>query len=142
MSHCDYLKEFQCRSRVEFCVLDKFLTTGSSGVVNALAEENILDLAKAEKVPPQAITAMILDRPRHADLIAAVRKAGAAVSLITDGDVAGVIHTAEPEKTGIDICLGITRSVFSCNFFGSEVRSTKRKSSRAFRGLSVICPAT
>jgi fructose-1,6-bisphosphatase II / sedoheptulose-1,7-bisphosphatase len=50
---------------------------------------------------------MILDRPRHADLIGAVRKAGAAVSLITDGDVAGVIHTADPDKTGIDIYLGI-----------------------------------
>jgi len=58
-------------------------------------------------VKPEAITAMILDRPRHADLIAAVRKAGAAVSLITDGDVAGVIHTADPQKTGIDIYLGI-----------------------------------
>ena len=79
------------------------------GVVDldAPAEENILNLAKAKGVPPEAITAMILDRPRHADLIAAVRKAGAAVSLITDGDVAGVIHTAEPEKTGIDIYLGI-----------------------------------
>jgi fructose-1,6-bisphosphatase II / sedoheptulose-1,7-bisphosphatase len=40
-------------------------------------------------------------------MIAAVRKIGAAVSLITDGDVAGVIHTAEPDKTGIDIYLGI-----------------------------------
>jgi fructose-1,6-bisphosphatase II / sedoheptulose-1,7-bisphosphatase len=49
----------------------------------------------------------VLDRPRHADLIAAVRNAGAAVRLITDGDVAGVIHTAEPEATGIDIYLGI-----------------------------------
>jgi fructose-1,6-bisphosphatase II / sedoheptulose-1,7-bisphosphatase len=79
------------------------------GVVDldAPADENIRNLAKAKGVPPQAITAMILDRPRHADLIAAVRKAGAAVSLITDGDVAGVIHTSEPEKTGIDICLGI-----------------------------------
>src|SRR5207237_3588527 len=55
----------------------------------------------------EAITAMILDRPRYADLIGAVRKAGAAVSLITDGDVAGVIHTADPDKTGIDIYLGI-----------------------------------
>jgi fructose-1,6-bisphosphatase II / sedoheptulose-1,7-bisphosphatase len=50
---------------------------------------------------------MLLDRPRHADMIAAVRKTGAAVSLITDGDVAAVIHTTEPEKTGIDIFLGI-----------------------------------
>jgi fructose-1,6-bisphosphatase II / sedoheptulose-1,7-bisphosphatase len=69
--------------------------------------DNILKLAKARGVPPEAITAMILDRPRHADMIAAVRKVGAAVSLITDGDVAGVIHTAEPDKTGIDIYLGI-----------------------------------
>src|SRR5262249_48947304 len=46
-------------------------------------------------------------RPRHADIIAAVRKAGGSVSLISDGDVAGVIHTAEPDKTGIDIYLGI-----------------------------------
>jgi len=79
------------------------------GVVDldAPADENILNLARAKGVKPETITAMILDRPRHADLINAVRKAGAAVSLITDGDVAGVIHTAEPEKTGIDIYLGI-----------------------------------
>jgi fructose-1,6-bisphosphatase II / sedoheptulose-1,7-bisphosphatase len=79
------------------------------GVVDldAPAEENIRKLAKAKGVKPEAITAMILDRPRHADLIAGVRKAGAAVSLITDGDVAGVIHTADAEKTGIDIYLGI-----------------------------------
>jgi fructose-1,6-bisphosphatase II / sedoheptulose-1,7-bisphosphatase len=75
--------------------------------LDAPADENIVNLAKAKGVKPEAITAMILDRPRHADLIAAVRKAGAAVSLITDGDVAGVIHTANPEKTGIDIYLGI-----------------------------------
>jgi len=80
-----------------------------AGVVDldAPAGENILKLAKAKGVKPHVITAMILDRPRHADLIAAVRKAGAAVSLITDGDVAGVIHTADPDKTGIDIYLGI-----------------------------------
>jgi fructose-1,6-bisphosphatase II / sedoheptulose-1,7-bisphosphatase len=75
--------------------------------LDAPADENILALAKAKGVKPETITAMILDRPRHADLIAAVRKAGAAVSLITDGDVAGVIHTADPDKTGIDIYLGI-----------------------------------
>jgi len=75
--------------------------------LDAPAGDNIVNLAKAKGVKAQAITAMILDRPRHADLIAAVRKAGAAVSLITDGDVAGVIHTAQPDKTGIDIYLGI-----------------------------------
>jgi fructose-1,6-bisphosphatase II / sedoheptulose-1,7-bisphosphatase len=80
-----------------------------NGVVDldAPAEENIRNLAKAKGVPPEAITAMVLDRPRHADIIAGVRKAGAAVSLISDGDVAGVIHTAQPDKTGIDIYLGI-----------------------------------
>jgi fructose-1,6-bisphosphatase II / sedoheptulose-1,7-bisphosphatase len=75
--------------------------------LDAPAGDNIRKLAKAKGVKPQDITAMILDRPRHADLIAAVRKAGASVSLISDGDVAGVIHTAEAGKTGIDIYLGI-----------------------------------
>jgi fructose-1,6-bisphosphatase II / sedoheptulose-1,7-bisphosphatase len=79
------------------------------GVVDldAPADENILNLAKAKGVKPEAITAMVLDRPRHADIINAVRKTGASVSLISDGDVASVIHTADPEKTGIDIYLGI-----------------------------------
>src|SRR5271155_4313733 len=75
--------------------------------LDAPADQNILNLAKAKGVKPEDITAMILDRPRHADIIAAVRKVGAAVSLISDGDVAGVIHTADPDKTGIDIYLGI-----------------------------------
>jgi fructose-1,6-bisphosphatase II / sedoheptulose-1,7-bisphosphatase len=79
------------------------------GVVDldAPAGDNILRLAKAKGVRPENITALILDRPRHADMIAAIRKVGASVCLITDGDVAGVIHTAEPESTGIDIYLGI-----------------------------------
>jgi fructose-1,6-bisphosphatase II / sedoheptulose-1,7-bisphosphatase len=78
------------------------------GTVNldAPPEENILALAKAKGVKPSEITAILLDRPRHADIIAGVRKTGAAVALISDGDVAGVIHCAEP-KTGIDIYLGI-----------------------------------
>jgi fructose-1,6-bisphosphatase II / sedoheptulose-1,7-bisphosphatase len=74
--------------------------------LDAPADENIIRLAKAKGVKPSEITAILLDRPRHADTIAAIRKLGAAVSLISDGDVAGVIHCAEP-KTGIDIYLGI-----------------------------------
>jgi fructose-1,6-bisphosphatase II / sedoheptulose-1,7-bisphosphatase len=74
--------------------------------LDAPPEENIVNLAKAKGVKPSEITAILLDRSRHADIIAAVRKTGAAVSLISDGDVAGVIHCAEP-KTGIDIYLGI-----------------------------------
>jgi len=69
--------------------------------------ENIARLAKAKGVSPSEITALVLDRPRHADMIAALRKSGPAVSLITDGDVAGVIHTSEPDATGIDIYMGI-----------------------------------
>ena len=75
--------------------------------LDAPVEENIKSLARAKGVEPGEITALILDRPRHADLIAAVRKTGAAVRLITDGDVAGVIHTADPGNTGIDIYVGI-----------------------------------
>jgi fructose-1,6-bisphosphatase II / sedoheptulose-1,7-bisphosphatase len=74
--------------------------------LDASVEENIINLAKAKGVKPSEITAILLDRPRHADAIAAIRKLGAAVSLISDGDVAGVIHCAEP-KTGIDIYIGI-----------------------------------
>ncbi|MFI4960986.1 MAG: class II fructose-bisphosphatase [Hyphomicrobiales bacterium] len=74
--------------------------------LDAPADQNIIRLAKAKGVKPSEITAILLDRPRHADMIAAIRKLGAAVSLISDGDVAGVIHCAEP-KTGIDIYLGI-----------------------------------
>ncbi len=79
------------------------------GVVDldASPEENIRALAKAKDVKPSDITALVLDRPRHADLIAALRKTGAAVALITDGDVAGVIHTADASTTGIDIYVGI-----------------------------------
>ncbi len=68
--------------------------------------ENIKRLAKAKGVSPSDITACILDRPRHAELIDAVRKVGAAIRLISDGDVAGVIDTAD-QHTGIDIYLGI-----------------------------------
>jgi fructose-1,6-bisphosphatase II / sedoheptulose-1,7-bisphosphatase len=68
--------------------------------------ENIKRLAKAKGVSPGDITACILDRPRHAELIDQVRKVGAAIRLISDGDVAGVIHTAD-QDTGIDIYLGV-----------------------------------
>jgi len=63
-------------------------------------------MAKAKGVPISEVTACILDRPRHAELIKAVRGAGAGVQLIPDGDIAGVIWTTDPQETGIDIYLG------------------------------------
>ena len=57
-------------------------------------------------MPINEIMACILDRPRHAELIRAVREAGAGVQLIPDGDIAGVIWTTDPKETGIDIYMG------------------------------------
>jgi fructose-1,6-bisphosphatase II / sedoheptulose-1,7-bisphosphatase len=67
--------------------------------------ENVQSLARAKGVKPNEITALVLDRPRHSKIIESIRKVGAAVRLITDGDVAGVIATSDP-STGIDIYIG------------------------------------
>jgi fructose-1,6-bisphosphatase II / sedoheptulose-1,7-bisphosphatase len=74
--------------------------------LDAPPAENIRRLAKAKGVAASAITALVLDRPRHAEIIAAIRSTGAAVRLVTDGDVAGVIHAATPDETGVDIYMG------------------------------------
>ena len=63
-------------------------------------------LAKARGCKMRDITVCILERPRHEDLIAEVRGTGAAIRLIIDGDVAGVIHCAEAQTTGIDMYMG------------------------------------
>lgn len=68
--------------------------------------ERVQALAKAKGCGPEDITVCILERPRHEALIAEVRSTGAAIRLITDGDVAGVIHCAESEITGIDMYMG------------------------------------
>ena len=74
--------------------------------LNMEPAERVRALARAKGVDASDITVCILERPRHEDLIAQVRATGAAIRLITDGDVAGVIHCAEPELTGIDIYMG------------------------------------
>jgi fructose-1,6-bisphosphatase II / sedoheptulose-1,7-bisphosphatase len=78
------------------------------GVVDLDREpgDNIEALAKAKGVSARDITVCILDRPRHAELIAKCRRAGACVRLISDGDVAGIIFTAQPSETGVDMYLG------------------------------------
>lgn len=63
-------------------------------------------LARAKGVAADEISVCILDRPRHETMIAEVRQTGAAIRLITDGDVAGVMHCAEPDVTGIDMYMG------------------------------------
>lgn len=68
--------------------------------------DNVRALAIAKGVRASEITVSILDRPRHADIIRACRKAGASVRLITDGDVAAIILTTHPWETGVDMYLG------------------------------------
>ncbi|HEY8596704.1 MAG TPA: class II fructose-bisphosphatase [Devosiaceae bacterium] len=74
--------------------------------IDASVSDNIRSLAKARGVPVSEITACVLDRPRHAAIIEELRSVGASIKLIGDGDIAGVIHTTNPEETGIDIYLG------------------------------------
>ncbi|HEY8617883.1 class II fructose-bisphosphatase [Phenylobacterium sp.] len=67
--------------------------------------ENVQALAESKGVTPDQVTVCVLDRPRHADIIGSLREIGARVHLIGDGDIAGVINTADP-ATGIDLYLG------------------------------------
>jgi fructose-1,6-bisphosphatase II / sedoheptulose-1,7-bisphosphatase len=73
--------------------------------LDASPAENLKAIAKAKQVEVADIVACILDRPRHAELIAKVREAGARIMLISDGDVSGVIATSRPDS-GVDIYMG------------------------------------
>ena len=68
--------------------------------------ERVQALARAKGVKPDEIAVCILERPRHEALIEEVRSTGASIRLITDGDVAGIIHCAEAAITGIDMYMG------------------------------------
>jgi fructose-1,6-bisphosphatase II / sedoheptulose-1,7-bisphosphatase len=68
--------------------------------------ENLHRLAEAKGLNVEDLVVLVLDRPRHSELIAAVRATGARIRLISDGDVAGVIATSRPDS-GIDIYMGI-----------------------------------
>jgi fructose-1,6-bisphosphatase II / sedoheptulose-1,7-bisphosphatase len=70
------------------------------------ASENVKSLAAAKGVPVTDIVTCMLDRPRHAPLLAELRELGVAVKLLPDGDIAAVIHAANSDDTGIDIYLG------------------------------------
>lgn len=89
--------------------MDKIAVGGGlpEGVVDLdnSVEQNMKNLAEAKGVDVSDIVACILDRPRHADLIAQVRESGARIMLISDGDVSGVIATSQP-SSGVDIYMG------------------------------------
>ncbi len=67
---------------------------------------NLQAVAAAKRTAVKDLTVVILDRPRHADLVAEVRKAGARIRLISDGDVAGAISTAW-DQSGVDLLVGV-----------------------------------
>jgi fructose-1,6-bisphosphatase/sedoheptulose 1,7-bisphosphatase-like protein len=74
--------------------------------IDASATENLKRIAEAKKCNISDLTAVILDRPRHEDLIREVREAGARISLIGDGDVSAAIACATP-NSGVDVLFGI-----------------------------------
>lgn len=74
--------------------------------INSSVEMNVRRVARALRKQPRDITVMVLDRPRHAELIAEIRQTGARILLITDGDVAGAIATAL-EDSGVDMLMGV-----------------------------------
>ena len=69
--------------------------------------ERVKALAKEKKCTVREITVCVLERPRHNELIGELRQAGARIRLITDGDVAGIIHCAETMITGVDMLMGL-----------------------------------
>jgi fructose-1,6-bisphosphatase II / sedoheptulose-1,7-bisphosphatase len=107
------------------------------------ATENVKALAQAKGVPLSEITAIVLDRPRHAGLIEELRTTGVGVKLISDGDIAGVIHAVNTEDTGIDIYLGsggapegvLAAAALRCiggQMQGKLILDTQAKRERAF----------
>jgi len=74
--------------------------------IDAAPGDVLKEIARARKAQMDDLLVCIMDRPRHGDLIENVRRAGARITLITDGDVSGVIATAQPE-TGVDIYMGV-----------------------------------
>jgi fructose-1,6-bisphosphatase II len=80
----------------------------AAGAVDIAAPvaDNIRRVAKAKEVGVADVTVCVLDRPRHRDLVAEIRRTGARIRFISDGDVAGAISAARP-STGVDMLVGI-----------------------------------
>lgn len=92
------------------CVYMEKIAVGpeAAGVVdlNASVADNLHAVAKAKGIDVREVTAVILDRDRHDDLVSEIRETGSRIRLITDGDVAGAIATASPDS-GVDVLFGI-----------------------------------
>ena len=73
--------------------------------LRATPTENLANIARAKRCHVEDLTVVVLDRPRHADLIAEIRKAGARIFLISDGDVSAAIATCKPQS-GVDVLMG------------------------------------
>ncbi|WP_241834408.1 class II fructose-bisphosphatase [Pseudofrankia asymbiotica] len=89
--------------------MDKLVTGPEAAAVvdiTASVEDNIRAVAKAKGILPRDVTVVVLDRPRHAQLVDEIRATGARVKLISDGDVAGAVMAASSD-TGIDLLLGV-----------------------------------
>src|SRR5438309_604528 len=75
--------------------------------INAPVKDNLHRIARYTDKEVEDLTVVVLDRPRHDDLIAEIRAAGARIKQITDGDVAGAVMAALPFDTGVDVLMGI-----------------------------------
>ena len=116
----------------------------AAGVVDldAPAAENIRRVAKAKRIDVSEVTVVIIERPRHDDLVREVREAGARIHLISDGDVAGGIAAARPQ-TGVDILMGIggtpegiiTACALKC--MGGEIQARLRPQDDAERERAI-----
>ena len=92
------------------CVYMNKIATGPEAAdvidIDAPVAENLRRVAKAKHASVEDLTVVIVERPRHEEIVKQVREAGARIELISDGDVAGAIATARPD-TGVDLLLGI-----------------------------------
>src|SRR6201996_8516051 len=112
--------------------------------IDAPVAENLEAVANALERPINDVTVVILDRPRHADLIAAVRAAGARIKLISDGDVDASIATAV-EGTGIHVCMGtggapegvLAAAALKCLGGGFQGRLKPRSPEEAARAVAM-----
>lgn len=115
--------------------------------------DNIRALADAKGLAVEDMQVAVLDRPRHADLIAQIRAAGASTRLLLDGDVAGGINAARPDSR-IDMCVGIggtprassrrarSRRSVACSSRASRPRTTPRGSGRSTRATTSTASST